>query len=79
MRKSKRGPALFDILHDDGGTASETLRVPGWWGRSGTPRERIRAARRTPQAGREPLAPETGDPAAGLRAMLPEKVILAVK
>lgn len=37
MHKTKRGPALFEVLNKDPGQASETLQVPPWGSRRGGP------------------------------------------
>ena len=37
MHKTKRGPALFEVLNKDPGQASETLQVPPWGSQTQTP------------------------------------------
>jgi hypothetical protein len=33
MAKGKRGPALFELLSDDGGRTAGGVKVPNWWSR----------------------------------------------
>ncbi len=52
MAKAKRGPALFELLGDEGGAAGG-VKVPSWWSRQ-TPLTDLHAARATRAAAEPP-------------------------
>lgn len=72
MPRSKRGPALFDLLNADVADAPEALKVPGWGGedahspRATTAKGRPdRTVRGSPQVGRAPAGSSAGQRGSG--------------